>query len=187
MKKCFFLKILLIICVFLVENNAASNPENADTESVPESQLKAVYLIHLSEFTTWPTEKTKSPTFNICINSGSELAEYINDVKAGEHLIKGKTLAIQYDTDSLNLKKCHIFYVERNDLTFFEREKKQLVANSVLTVSSVSNFAEKGGDIEYFLENNKVRMKANLESLNKSRLFISSKILRFIIPVGGAK
>jgi hypothetical protein len=187
MDRYFFIKTFLLCCLLTASHEAVSSPDNADLEPVSENQLKAVYLIHLSDFTTWPAERTNPEAFTICVSSESHLVESLQEVKSSERLVKNKPLKIQHNLDSQSLKYCHIFYVEKKDLALFILEKQQLITNSVLTVSSESGFAEQGGGIEYYLENNKVRLKANLETIKQSRLFVSSKILRFIKTDGDSK
>jgi hypothetical protein len=48
---------------------------------------------------------------------------------------------------------------------------------SVLVVGEGTNFAERGGAIQFFLENNKLRFAVNIDAIQRARLQASSKLL----------
>ena len=152
--------------------------KNVEAAVVPENQLKAAYLIHLSEFTTWPEDKMQQLThFNICIASDSLLREPLEQIKGRE--VKNKPLEILYDVPAENLNTCHIFYVEDklNKKVFQQNLSKSA---SILTVSSDPDFVKEGGIIEYYRADDKVRMRVNLKVMTQSKLIISSKLLRLM-------
>lgn len=150
----------------------------ASALAVPEEQLKAAYLVHLSEFTTWPDQKMQLlPDFNICIAAGSQLSLPLDDIKGRP--VKKKPLKIIVNVTVDNLDTCHVLYVEDklNKKTF---QQSLLKTGSILTVSSDEGFAKEGGVIEYYRDDNKVRMRVNLKAMAQSQLIISSKLLRLM-------
>ena len=48
----------------------------------------------------------------------------------------------------------------------------------ILTVSDIDRFAERGGIINFYKENNKVRFKINLNAAERAGTKISSQLLR---------
>lgn len=164
--------LLIINCFLLMPHK---NAEAAG--AVDENQLKAAYLIHLSEFTTWPEDKMQSlPSFNICIAEGSVLQEQLEHIKG--RLIKNKPLKILYDIPVKDVNSCHIFYVESDpNGSIFQQISRRM---PILTVSSDDGFARDGGIIEYYRKDNNIKMKVNLKALSQSTLMISSKLLRLM-------
>ena len=164
---------LLIITCFLLMAH-----KSADATAVDENQLKAAYLIHLSEFTTWPEEKMRRfASFNICIASDSLLKDPLEQIKGRD--VKNKPLEVVYDISVEKLNTCHIFYVEEklNKKVFQQNPQKNA---AVLTVSSDSDFAKDGGIIEYYHEGDKLKMRVSLKMLSEAKLSISSKLLRLM-------
>jgi len=53
-----------------------------------------------------------------------------------------------------------------------------LKGRSILTVGDADEFVERGGVIRFVTENNKVRLRINLEAAKAAHLTISSKLLR---------
>ncbi len=73
-------------------------------------------------------------------------------------------------------------------------EKKLLPAilagvngSSVLTVGESEHFAQEGGMIGFCLEENKIRFEINLETAQKSKLKISSRLLALAKSVIGGQ
>lgn len=162
----------IISCLLMIAS------KNAEATVVDENQLKAAYLIHLSEFTTWPEEKMQQLTnFNICIASESLLKEPLEQIKGRE--VKNKHLEILYDIPVEKINTCHIFYVEEKlNKKIFQQSLQKIVP--ILTVSSDGNFAKEGGVIEYYPEDGKIKMRVNLKMMSQSKLIISSKLLRLM-------
>jgi hypothetical protein len=59
-----------------------------------------------------------------------------------------------------------------------------LKGRSVLTVGDVTDFSRQGGVVRFFNENNKIRIRINLEAAKAANLTISSKLLRLADVVG---
>jgi hypothetical protein len=129
------------------------------------AQLKAAYLIHVSEFTTWPSDTATS--FVVCISSKSELREPLEEIQ--KHTVKGKPIKIQLDVNSNNLNTCHILYTEGNQLPAFQK--------GLLTFSSEEGFLKNGGIIQFFPQDDRIKMRINLNNLEKSGLIIT-KVIR---------
>jgi YfiR/HmsC-like len=145
--------------------------QTIEAASADENQLKAAYLIHLSEFTTWPDEKMQLPSFNICIASSSLLRQPLEEIKGRN--VKKIPLNIVYSPTTENLNTCHILYVEEElNVSLFLQQN-----NSTLTVSSDERFLEAGGMIQYVRKEKKIKMRVNLNKLNASKLKMSSKLL----------
>lgn len=164
-----------LICGLLSTQSYASKPKIASEE-----KLKAIYLVHISQLTTWLTQ-SPADTFTICIRKSEEISKKLKEIE--NHLVKKRPLKIQYDLSPEKLLKCDVFYVSYSDLPLFKKYKSELEKHAVLTVSSEENFTENyGGIIGYYVENDKVKMRVNLESMRKTELNISSKLLRLMKP-----
>jgi len=140
--------------------------------------LKTVYLIQLSEFTTWPDEKMQATDeFLICIHPNSKLNPTLKQISGRS--VKEKPLKIQSSLEKDLLKNCHIFYVSSEDFDLFQQYKSVLEKNSVLTISSEEDFS-KEGIIKYYIKDSKLNMRTNLNALERSQLKISTKLLRLM-------
>jgi hypothetical protein len=173
--KTFIAFCIVVACGLLTTQSAAGKQASVET-------LKAIYLVHISKLTTWPEKSEPSSTFSICINKNSELSDKLKKIEQ-QVTINGKPLKIQYNLSPEQLIKCNIFYVSRSDISIFNIYQSELEAHSVLTVSSKENFTEKGGGVIGYYVNtktNKVKMRVNLTTMRKTKVNISSKLLRLM-------
>jgi len=53
----------------------------------------------------------------------------------------------------------------------------RLKGSSALTVGESKDFAERGGEIQFYVEENKVRFSANVDAVQRARLIVSSRLL----------
>jgi hypothetical protein len=52
-----------------------------------------------------------------------------------------------------------------------------LRGSSALIVGEGTKFAERGGGVQFFLENNRLRFAVNVDAVQRARLAVSSKLL----------
>jgi len=174
--KAFITFYIIVACGLLTtESYAAGKKASAET-------LKAIYLVHISKLTTWPEKLAPSSTFSICISKNSKLSDKLKKIEQ-QVRINGKPLKIQHDLSPEQLIKCHIFYVSPTDTSIFKTYQSKLEENSVLTVSSEKDFTEAGGGvIGYYIDDgtDKVKMRINLTTMHRTKVKISSKLLRLM-------
>lgn len=142
-----------------------------------QGQFMAVYLFHFANFIEWPESSfNNNDSFNICINGKTEINKYIHEIE-GEN-VKGKKIKINKNVSGEDIQNCQILFVSRAGVLKLNQIKDILQNNSILLVSDKQDYIRDGGMIEYFIQNNKLRVAINIDSVNKNGLRISSKLLR---------
>lgn len=136
-----------------------------------EQRLKALYILRLAPFVSWP-ENPLATTFKICVDPEDLITVEFNII--GPIEVNGRRLELIDIRDNDNLSQCDVMYISEGlDIAF----SNQLPA---LTISSQNHFAEGGGMIEFYIVNSKVRMKTNLQAVDKAGMKFSSKLLRLL-------
>jgi hypothetical protein len=140
-----------------------------------EYQVKAAFLFNFAKFVEWPSEAFPAPDtpFGLCI-----LGDEPPDADI-EFVLKGKKVGpreIHYRRlrTSQELGGCHLLFVG-------EAATYQLDAvprDSILTVGEAAVFIRRGGVIRFLMEDGRVRFEINPDAALKSRLKISSKLLK---------
>ncbi len=157
----------------------SSGLASTQTQTSKEYQIKAVFLFNFTQFVEWPVTAFSEPNapFVIGILGADPFGPYIDETVRGENL-NGHPLVVKRfkTTDEVDL--CHIMFVnvsDRDDIkTAFEKVKGQ----PILTVGDVASFTKQGGMIRFITENNKTRIRINLEAAKGADLTISSKLLK---------
>ncbi len=142
-----------------------------------EYRLKALYILRLADFITWPKSSERTH-FTVCIDLHDAVAKELQKIEAP--LVKSLPVVVIQLPQKQNIQQCQIVYLTKESFNLIFTEKP------VLTVSSELDFAEQGGMIEFFLEGDKVKMKVNLFVANKVGLQLSSKLIRLMQRVKSA-
>jgi hypothetical protein len=154
---------------------------------VPEYQLKAIFLFNFTQFVEWPANAFADASAPLIIGVlgddpfGASLDQTVRGEKAN-----GRSLVIQRYRVVAEIDSCHILFVSRSERSRLETIFRALRGRSILTVSDLDDFARSGGMVQFRTENNRVRLRINLEVAKAAQLTISSKLLRSVdvLPPG---
>jgi hypothetical protein len=154
-----------------------------------EYAIKAAYLYQFGYYTEWPAEaftNDQSP-FVIGVLGADPFGTALDDI-AREKKIAGRPIVIKRFTSLEDYKPCHILYmassaVPEGKLSAIQKEQKF----PVLIVGETPGFAEQGGAINLFVEQNRVRFEINVAVAKREQLKISSKLLSLAKIVGSTQ
>jgi hypothetical protein len=146
---------------------------------VAEYQVKAVFLFNFTHFVEWPAAALSAPNqpFGICILGedpfGTRLDEAVRGEQINQHPISVRRLRTADDAGG-----CQILYISRSEVAHMPAILTALDHRSLLTVADMDRGAERGVMIELATENNRIRLRINVEAARAAGLTISSNLLR---------
>jgi YfiR/HmsC-like len=148
-------------------------------ETPGEYQVKAVFVFNFSRFVEWPPQAFSAPDqpFAICILGNDPFGPRLDEAVRGEQ-INQHPLLIRRLRSVREADNCQILYIDRSEAGELHQILSALDHRSTLTVSELSDAAERGGMIQFMTENNRIRLRINVESARAAGLTISSKLLR---------
>jgi len=171
----------------------------AESTSSREYKIKAAFLYNFIKFVDWPKEKMADSNEPIIIGIICS-KKFVKALETLIHIkIKNRNISIKYfegyeklkksqDDDDRQwnqkieaLKTCHVLMFCICDSVRIENSSqiiKALKGSPVLTVGETDGFLESGGIINFLMEDKKVRFEINVTAAKKSKLKISSKLLR---------
>ena len=149
-----------------------------------EYAVKAAYLYNFGRFIEWPTGimQAQSDSFDICVLGEDPFGATLNAAVANEKVVGKRVVAkqIPQPQDAVN---CRVLFISLSE----ERRLKQILASlgtaSVLTVSDLPQFAQRGGMVQFVLEDNKVRFEVNSATAARAGLTLSSELLKLAVNV----
>lgn len=158
----------------------------AAAEQVGEADVKAAYLFNFTRFVEWP-EGTPPPSdpFRLCVLANPTMTSLVERTMAGES-VKGRVSETAVPASIEDARRCQILFVGQTEMTRARPMLAALRDHPVLTVSDAHRFADVGGVIEFVRVDDHVRFRVNLEAAKRSRLSISSRLLRVAFEVAGA-
>ncbi|NVN89351.1 MAG: YfiR family protein [Desulfuromonadales bacterium] len=173
---------LKILLVFLFAVTAATECY-ADVKPYGEYQVKAVFLLNLTSFVSWPAESFSAPAepFRVVILGDDPFGAVLDKAIKGES-VQGHPIVIERRTYREGAQPCHLLFISPS----LKRKVPEILANvknmPLLTVADQAGFCRQGGMINLIYRNGRVLIEANARAAENSGLQINSKLLRLSIP-----
>src|SRR5271163_1895864 len=154
----------------------------AQKTSPTEYEVKATYLYNFGRFVEWPSNAT-APTggsFTICVLGQDPFGQILDAILAGES-INGASLAAARISKPQEAMNCRILFISGSEGSQLKQILVVLDGTSVLTVSDLPKFSQRGGMVQFILEGKRVRFEVNLTPVEHAHLTLSSELLKVAV------
>lgn len=148
-----------------------------------ESGIKAQWINDLIPYIKWTGRPYKD--LNICTVGRENVHVYLKEIIQKEEVEaqkKGKTLSpvhVEKQSPQSDFRKCHILYVSSSEQNDVENILKKTIGKQILTVSSLEQFADKGGVVEFVISSDGVVVRINEKPAEEAKIVIDSDLLGF--------
>lgn len=146
-------KILLILVMILCTHRALAQGE------ATEESVKAAFLFHFINYTEWSSDDQNTPYY-VCIPDDESLRDTARQVLQNKQ-VNNRDIVVASKTQG-----CHILVSESTPHM-----------DETITVGSLND----GALFEFRIIENKLKFAVNLEKVKKSKLKISSQLLKLAI------
>lgn len=148
-----------------------------------EYAVKAAYLYNFGRFVQWPAEiAANNGSFTICVLGQDPFGRALNAAIAGQ-TIHGRRIVILRISAAQEAAGCQILFIDSSEKNSLQDILTALDDRSVLTVSDMPGFAERGGMIHFITEDNRIRFEVNLAAAKRAGLTLSSQLLKLAFKV----
>jgi len=167
-----------LLLLVMVLGLAGSQMARAQADNTREYQIKAAFLYNFIQFVKWPgtTFSSSDAPFCIGILGDDPFGSTLDDTIQGE-AIDGHRLTIMRSPRIEELMGCQMIFVSRSEEGHVDEILSKLSSKAVLTVSEVPNFANEGGDINFYISSEKIRFEINPQAARQAGLKVSSQLL----------
>jgi hypothetical protein len=157
---------------------------SGQTPRPTEYQVKAAYLYNFARFAAWPgkAELRAGHSFNICILGQDSFGAALDAVLAGETIDHKQTVAKRIVRPQ-DAAECRVLFVGSSEESRWNEMLPALERLSILTVSDIPRFTQRGGMIQFHVVANKVRFEVNLSAAERVGLGLSSELLKLALRV----
>jgi hypothetical protein len=154
-------------------------PARSLAATLTEYEVKAGFLYHFGWFVDWPaaTVQRSEPAFIIGVLGASPFGDVLDDVMQGK-AIHERPVVIQYYQRVEDALSSHILFISAAEEPRLSSILTVLDGASVLTVSDMARFAERGGMIALRIVDRKVHFDINVAATEHAGLKLSSQLLR---------
>lgn len=173
--------VVAVFCALLGASALAA--ENANQK---EYQLKAVFLLNFVQFViAWPEGAFPNAEAPIRVGVlgedpfGGALAAAVESEKVGQRSVVIERVARLED-----IGRCHVLFVAKSESAQVPAIIAASAGKPVLTVGDMTDFARRGGIINFYLEGPKLRFEINRTAAERSGIKLSSQLLQLARLVG---
>lgn len=154
-------------------------------EDMTAERIKSAYVLNFAKFVEWPAGTAQVDNrMTLCVVGNNVLGGMLDELDGRK--ISGRTLhVVRRGSVGSDWNSCQILFIGESEQRSVDALIKSLGIASVLTISDIDGFAEKGGCIGLLFRNNKIVFEVNLATAQKSSLHISSQLLNLATRVFG--
>jgi len=150
----------------------------------PEYAVKAAYIFNILRF----TEATDNSVFantheiKVCLLGNNKFGQYITPIESKN--INGKPLSIVNINSLQQSLDCNLIFIGDSSSYSANEISKHLGDKKIIIVGDDLNFVKNGGMFAFYIENKKVRLGLNRNTLDSSGLKVSSLLLEVCTTFG---
>lgn len=149
-----------------------------------EYEVKAAFLINFARLVEWPDSARpaeQEPLVISVLGGDATLVPIHRGI--GETRVGSHSVSVRRISGPTEVPGSHIVFVGREDGGNLEALFLAATEHSVLAVGEAEGFAKRGGAINFFTEESKLRFEINLEAARRAGLEISARLLRLAVLV----
>lgn len=169
-----YFPILPLCCLLLLGHSPLTQ-----AEQFSEYRLKVAFLYNFSAYTEWPGLPDQD--LNLCIYGEDPFGEnlqHLQHKKVHEHAI-----LVRHTRNTEDLLSCQIVFISRSGIDNLNDIIKKLGEMPILTIADTPGASRKGVMLNMAIKEGKVTFEANVAIAKRSRLKLSSQLLRFATEV----
>lgn len=171
-------KVLIVaslMCVFLTLPSAA---QTTDGSSSSEYLIKAGFTYNFAKLMEWPTSAFPQPNspIVIAILGVDPFGGTLDQVLQGKK-VNGRDFEVKHLKWGQDLKDCQILFVSSSERAHFDELFRAIKGLPILTIGEAPGFAQRGGIINFVIEDDKVHFEINVEAAKQDDINISSRLL----------
>jgi hypothetical protein len=162
--------VLLLVALLAVPARASA--------AANEYEIKATFLLRFAQFVEWPADAARSaePSFTLCVLGEDPFGKTLEAAVAGE-VVDRLPIRVQRLASAAHLERCRVVFFSRSTAEHSAEWLSRVARAPVLTVGDSAGFAASGGDINFVLENDRVRFEINPSAARLQGLTVSSRLL----------
>ena len=156
-------------------------------QSATAAALTSAFLFNFAKFTDWPeTALPVAAPLVICV-LGDPAAAASLEQSSRNQLLDGHRIVVWQGLGEGPVQSCHVLFIG----AAVERQLRGLldsVKNTpVLTVGESPTFAENGGSVQLFRENDRMRFAVNIDTIQRQKLHLRAQLLSLAKLVRSSK
>ena len=148
-------------------------PLRAQGREFDEYEVKAVFLANFFKFVEWPA---RDRNYRLCIFGSDPFGEHAKILDGMK--IRGKVLEVRRPVSVRAANDCNILFISSSERRRIHALLDMIRGLDVLTVGDTEGYGQEGVMVNFYIEARKVKFEINLDSIKRSRIGVSSQLLK---------
>jgi hypothetical protein len=154
-------------------------------DQASELEVKAAFLVNFLKFVEWPADRLPDATtpYVIAVIGGESFGAALQNATA-DRTIAARKVTVRIVPYISEVGHAHLVFISGSQQRQLPAILRELDGKSVLTVGDTPGYAESGVMLNLVVQDQRVRFEANTAAVARSRLRLSSHLLRIARIVG---
>ena len=162
-----------VMLLLVIGRTAQAAPESGN-----EYAVKAAFLFHFAQLTTWPSQTFARPDSPVVFCTiGKDPFDGVLDSAVAGKKVQGHPVRVTHLKQPSGIQSCHLLFVGAQETAKVATLTTTLRGVPVLTVGETDDFLKQGGMIDFRSERERLRFDVNLGPAQSSNLGFSSTLL----------
>ena len=144
-------------------------------QPVPASALKAAFVLNFIKFTEWREVEAGTP-ISVCVPEDETIGDVMAQTMRGRS-VNGHRLQVHRRAAGDPVRDCQVLFMTERDPRRLTAMLEAASDVPILTVSDVERSASHGVAIELFEDDGRLRFAINVDSVERSGIKVSSRLL----------
>jgi hypothetical protein len=161
------------------EGDMPSRDDMAKPVRLYEQKIKAGLLYNFLKYTTWPESSLPQDKKNlrVCLFGGDPFDGYLYPLEG--RTAQKHTITIQQIDTIPAAENCHLVFIHKRERAELPQILAALGKHAILTISDITEFAEKGGMVEFATQGDqRIHLYLNKDSIQRSGLSVQDRLLK---------
>ena len=168
----------VLLAVLIAAALGATWNARAEEPGSLEHQVKAAFLYKFAGFVDWPAASFARPDapLTIAVAGAETVAAELVQATTGR-TVEGRTVTVKRVKSGESLAGVHILFVGKAESARLNQWVQSARPNAVLVVTESDGALAQGSVINFVIADRRVRFEVALDSAEKSKLKLSSRLL----------
>lgn len=152
-------------------------PPGTHQVQAEEEKIEAAFIWQFLQFIEFPAS-AQQETFVIgCIGS-SRVESFLSEIIRQKRLQDGRVIEVRHLNNLDDIGRCHVLFVAPSETAKLTQILNRARGRSILSIGCDDEFLSRGGIMNFYIENTRVRFEYSTEEIANSKLRFSSQLLR---------
>lgn len=165
--------ILILLCVIFTAGRSISIHAAPPTEY----EVKTAFIHSITKYVEWPSATAyAASTMRLCVIGHNSFGKALDTLRNKK--VSGLVWEIVPVGSETNLKECRVLFIAVSESGNIRQILDGIEGSTVLTIGDTEGYAEQGVMVNFYLEDNMVRIEINIDAARRAGLNISSQLLK---------